>query len=246
MSEEQAPRGVQFLAGVYFLMALALPLQMIWIHKLPLGQLHRAFTFMPLGNWLVCLLALASAYHLITYSHRSFYLLPVALGITVLNNWWVSYAGSTFSSDQTWLASGLLVSCHAALAHPRAFKALKKNTPKPWRQPPRFLLSYPTTLIPPTGPAVILNSHDLSLTGMFLCSSDIRAPRGYLNKACVNHIHEGTEVSLRVQIDQLRTLRIEAQVVRKVEDSSEEPPGLALRFHSMDKNTRRWLRERLR
>ncbi len=240
------PRGVQFLALIYLGIAISLPFQLVWIYQLSWDNSFGGLTHMSLGNWLVFVMALVLSYQLYTYSHRALILMPLTFALVALNNWWVSHIDSTYSSLETLIASGLLLASHSALLLPQNLTSLKKGSHKPWRQAPRFQLSYTTTVLPPLGPALMLQSRDVSLSGIFLCGRRIQAPKGAQQVSNLDHIQVGSEVNLKVQIDQLRTLRIRALVVRKPEECGTDcPAGIALKFQEMSRETKRQLRSQL-
>jgi hypothetical protein len=238
----KAPRGLRFLSAVYVGIALSLPIQLIWIYNLNWNNSYWGLTHMSLGNCLVALFSLATAYALFRSSPKAQILLPATATLILVNNWWVSHIDTTFSALQTGVASGLYLLAHAALLHPHSLQALKKSAPKPWNREPRAQKCYVTTVLPPLGPAMVLKSFDISRSGIFLSTEEIGTPRGQMEQPSLDQLRVGSEVTLRVQVNHLRIVRVTAKVVRKLDrPEGTYPPGVGLHFVSLDREAKKHL-----
>lgn len=207
--------------------AISLPVQVIYLQDFDFENMFQMLTVLNILIMVICSAVAVAVFNL----HKSFrYLLPTAIVLIIINNWWVGYVGFNFNLVETSYASfGFLVLC-SFLLEKNAFKVLCNPKLKWWGVPVRSKIEIPVSLSPRLqGQPLFKNSFDISESGFFLQG---------LKKEELESLNVGQKFSVCLHFSKILKVRCDAKIVRKSFENGTYPSGIGLQFEEIDDQIR--------
>ncbi|MGE0616313.1 MAG: PilZ domain-containing protein [Bacteriovoracia bacterium] len=232
---KRKPKIFLFMSAVFAAVGLSLPLQVMLAFGHPPTELTEILAKLTPMNWIVMSVSFANALLAYHASPALKYAGPLFVFVVGWNNWLVSeYFALTSdpAEDPRWLwafISTLLAALSVCALFLRdAGLALLEPTLRWWRISPRKLLAVAAHVRQVTGPSINTRTYDVSKSGAFFAFEEgVDENR---RQVSLGQIQVGSRCSVRLALDQLRTIQCAAEVVRKAEPNGKYPGGFAVRF----------------
>ncbi len=230
--------------------ALGLPIQIMMIYEYSLWDVSGILSKLTWLNWVCIALILANAYLLYEAHRLVHWTVPISIIVITLNNWFVAHSGVDFSMLETALSSLGYLTLHGLLLGPGTLKVLNDQKMCWWKTAKRSQVSLPVSVLPHLGDEIETSTFDLSATGLYIPYESERengaVPKSIVKATKEVRILPGSLVTLRITLDQLRSIRCEGKVVRAALASGIYPAGLGIEFSKMPHSDRRRLASFLR
>lgn len=217
----------------FALIALSFPLQIGLTYGHSFKELSLIFSKITLLNWLVISALLVNIPLLLRASLWVSVSLPLTIGLVAWNNYVVAIVGHDFSESQTALATAGFILLNGLIFHPQVMLSLRQPRKRWWLQCPRKKIRVPIQVTSIRGPAIHLNTFDLSATGAFIPFGESFSPQ--------TKYAPGKKISLKLSLDLLNEVRCSAEIIRSCPSQGHYPGGLGLRFLDLSRQDRKSL-----
>lgn len=215
------PWPLTFFALLHALIALSLPMQIIWLYGH--HPWHEAMMIWHKLTWTNLCLIGASLLNCALFWRGSRYVLysmPVSFLIVAVNNYYVSHLGDDFTSMQTSVATLLYIFPHFLLLYHKSAQVFWNPALRWWLCPKRYPFGVPVTVQTSTGQRISTHTFDISETGAFL-------------KINLDELESGEEISVEIP-SETGPYVFKAQIVRKTAPKGHYPAGIGVRFSQLD------------
>ena len=208
--------------------ALSFPLQIMSLYGHTFSEGAAILAKITWLNWLTMSFCLVNALLIFRGSAHVKWSLPLMFMVVIFNNLVVSYVGTDFSFGETLLASLGFLLFHSLLLTPDARRVLVNSKKQWWKNAKRISIALPVAVKPHYGSEFTATTFNLSQTGLF-----IPFDSQVFKEAQASTLRPGKKITLRLTLDQLRSIRCEGQVVRTTLAQGEYPSGIGLQFSEM-------------
>lgn len=223
----QRPGWTIFLGLVFLMIAISLPVQIMFIYGHGVDELGAVFEKLTFLNILVMAAALTCAVLVWKASPLSRQAVPAFLALVAVNNFFVGYYATDFSMWTTVLATVGLVTLNLPLLHPRMQEILMHPEKRWWLCAERRRLDLPVTIDGTRLTSLKARTFDVSLSGAFVPD--------------VHDVSVGDWITVRMKFG-ITQIRCQAKVVRRSEPKGIYPGGVGVQFVNMSWRERRDLR----
>lgn len=220
------PKQFYIAAIIMFLLALSFPVQVVFLYGHHWSEWATIFSKITWLNWLVAVSFVVCGYLYFNASRLLIVAAPVIVILSIVNNYVVGKFAGDYSLAQTNFASLGVALLFTPLLMPSSQIILRDPKRRWWRRSKRFNKRVSATINPYVGEMLQAHTYDISKTGAFL-SVDI-------NSEDVPKVGDVIRVSLNV--NSMKKIRCEAQVVRVTEANGRYPDGIGLKFLEIKKS----------
>ncbi len=229
------PLSIYILAMVFVAVAISVPLQVIALYDYKLDQYNLILANISTQNWFMIGMLVLSSVLMLLVSKLALGAVAILTATVIWNNFLVGHYGGDFNMVTASFASVGFVVLTSTCLYMGAFKVLINRKMQWWKTARRYNLHYPVTIRPLKGYALQTKTFDISKSGIFVaCDSE-----------SIQDLKDGEFVSVHLTFDTVKSLKCEAQVVRKVNENGRYPNGLGIEFKDMDSRNRAILRSEL-
>lgn len=185
-------------------------------------------------NWSLMIFGLINLVLFFTASRWVLIVTPVFLGVVVYLNLVPNRIEANFTPAHAFGLLCVMILLQILLLAKDARTALKENKSIKWLSPARQCVGVHATVCPVIGGGEIKSrTFDISEQGAFISCEE--AGWEVANAVPLKNIKVGTHCSVKLRLDQLRTLHCSAQVIRKAASAGKYPSGFAVRFVGMSR-----------
>lgn len=230
------PYSLILLSFFLICIAIGFPLQIMFIYGHSISELGTIYDKLTWLNLLCMFFCLLNAYFLFEGMKIVHWTIPISLVIVTFNNFTVSRIGVDFTHSQTMVASLSFLMLYSLLFEPKAKAVLTGSLKKWWKNPPRYKLHLPISILPHCGIPFDSKTHDLSYGGFFI---------PYDQSENSQKLLPGKKISIKLALDQLTNIRCEGHVVRVALAAGTYPSGMGVKFDNMNFSDRRLLKKYL-
>lgn len=228
---QKKPWQFNTLAMIFFVIAISLPLQVMFLYGHDFSEINLVFNKLTILNKIIIGLCFVNSYLTFKTSRLVFFTVPLVIVSVFINNYYVSLYSEDFLPGITYIASLSFLLLPTLLLASKPWLVLMHPDRQWWRHEERFKLSLPISFL--EGPVKMLNSFDVSASGMFL--------------SCAKELFEnGQLVQVTVPLTQEDSLSLHAKVVRKANSQGIYPEGVGLEFTNLGFKERFLLRTHLK
>ncbi|MCC7441926.1 MAG: PilZ domain-containing protein [Bdellovibrionales bacterium] len=234
------------LAGFYAGTTLSLPLQVMAQYGHAPWEFWAVVTKLAPMNFAVMALGFACSWAAVAASRWILALAPAFLAVVAWNNWLFTAVDANVSGLAASIATLVAFAGQVPLLRPSPIHLLRDPSNRWWLTAPRRRLRLLTLLSPVSGGDLRARAYDVSATGAYFALEDARwtQPGGSPVHPTQVGLAPGTRCTLRLTLDQGRTILCAAQVVRSGAARGHYPGGFAVQFLDLARGDRRSL-ERL-
>jgi hypothetical protein len=215
------PRILSLIAVVLALTALSLPLQILWVNQ--------QMSWLNWSAFAGCLLCAGLAWQASPYLRLTLPLLCLLVGI---NNLLFGYGASDYA---VWILANLSTLVIMAICSPIFYGHTRKVLERPdlrwWMSKERKVIQIPIAIEGTRVSAIQALTFDLSESGTFISG--------------VTSVGVGDQIEMHMNVNDLRQLRVQGRVVRRVQAKGRYPSGVGVEFQQMSAQQKRDLRSLL-
>lgn len=225
------PLLLSVLSGVFVMLALSFPVQVMLIYGHGFGEMDAVFAKLSSLNWTVMAGLLVCAVMLWRALPYTIIAIPLLIGLVALNNLVVGHYGTDFSAGTTALASVGFAFLNLPLMHAE-LRALFKNPAKRWwLRAERKRLIVPVLIEGMHLDGIRAQTFDFSETGVFVQNE--------------SQTGIGDMITLRFKFGTLHQFRCQGRVVRRSTPKGIYPAGVGIEFTNLSRMQKRELRRHL-
>jgi hypothetical protein len=223
------PIGLIFLSLAYLSIALAMPLQVMWVYGHGFDELPSVFAKLTSLNFLVMAGLLYGAVLAWRVSPHLVYAVPAVIAIVLVNNFFVGWYATDFSPLICGLASGTFALVNLPLVRGRVRWLLHHPEQRWWLRAARLRVNVPVFIEGTRLNSLKAQSFDISESGVYVPLDD--------------GVGVGDWITVRIKFDGLTNVRCHGKVVRKrSEPEGQYPAGVGIEFQDLSWQRKRVLR----
>ncbi len=228
------PIYFNLLSALILLLILGIPAQVMWLYEHPLRDMNLAFEQLPWNNLLFMGAGIIVSIQTFIVHPQLKISIPAFALLGIFNNLLVGLDSLDYSFFETTIASVALVSIFVPILHPSQMKLIENSKLHWWTRSPRAELLIPAQ-IETKNQHLRAITFDLSDTGVFLTFNSLNQ--------IMDEFEELDRLEINLKLDQLQTLRCQAQVIRVSQKQfGDYPPGVGLKFLNTSEAQKRELR----
>ncbi len=229
------PWPFKFVVIVLLGIIISFPIQIQVINRFQI-QWWETFHFFSIFNWIVIGLCIINLPFLWNASRWVLLTMPLLFFSVLWNNIMVGSYSWDFSYDQTLLATLGFCSLFLLAFHRGVQDVLSGKPVRWWSEASRKPIEVPVKIYPGRHQSFQSKTVDLSTTGMFVKLKP--------NHEAFSSLVRGERINVNLQINDLYTLKCEAEVVRDSKDfKGKYPPGFGFRFINLRSQEKKMLKK---
>ncbi len=232
------PMTLTVMSFVYWGIALAIPLQIMFLYDYSPTEIEGIFSKLTILNWAVMLSATTCGLWIAQGSPLSLKAVPVVIALVALNNYVVGSFAIDYSFETTCLATAIFAFANLPLFLPRLREVLADPAKQWWRTASRQKIRLPILVGASKHPQLLTETYDLSETGVFIPLTEKVKTRGQA-------FNPAERLRLNFNLGNLSQITCEGVVVRKQGPRGQYPAGFGIQFTKMPNEQRRALRRYL-
>ncbi len=226
------PKIFLILSSVLLLIAVSFPLQIMSLYNYSAAEISLIANKISLINILVITALLLNIPLLLNASPQLKYSLPVTTLLVAWNNFIVGSYGHDFSMNSTSLSTLAFALMLMPLTKNKYRYLLNNPQKRWWLRPTRLQKSLKTQIQPYVGHRMVLQSFDISETGIYIPFSDGQE----------RNLSIGDMATLNISTSQFSNMKCEAELVRISHQSGNYPSGMGFRFVNLNSQAKEHLK----
>jgi hypothetical protein len=227
---KEKPVVFLYLSFFFFVIALSLPMQIMWIYGHDLTEINAVLSKLTALNIVCFILLLVNSWFSFSVSALLNITLPGLAVAISLNNYTVGLYGSDFTAEETLFASLSFVSVILGFYVAGGYQVLKNPRLWWWKTPKRKSMKRPLALWKASGRFIIGDTENLSSSGVFVNFSESSRRK---QKNFFRGPRPGESFEIHIQTRKRDCVSLKGTVVREEKNKRGEQLGVGIRFNSM-------------
>jgi hypothetical protein len=216
----QKPWVLIFWPIIFVAIAISLPAQIMWLYGHSLSEFDAVLGKLTVFNWLVMLGLFANAFGVSQARPWVRYTLPLLILAVAMNNFFVGYVGTDFSSWTALGATIAFIGMNVPLASQELVDLFNNPARAWWREAERKEIHVPVKLDGLHDLRLKAETFDVSATGMFVP----------LKNEEYAALKDNEHVSVCLIFNRVSEFRCDGRVVRHSPGNGHYPQGIGIQF----------------
>lgn len=228
---KEKPILFNLLAILYLIIAIAMPVQIIYLYGHKWNDFQLIYHKLSLFNWFVILGCLYNSVALFQAKFSLKFSIPINLIIISINNWFVSFVGVDYSHTQTQFATIGLTLISSMLVFSKTMNIINDQKLIWWKWATRVKKEVPVTVVLNHIDLYQTHTYDLSRTGAYLeYEQDKESDPNFVT----GRILKGETINLILgDPKSADAIYCKARIVRKSNKRGAYPEGIGINFESL-------------